>query len=66
MKRTITALTLASILALTACEGGEQGNSRISLLHEEQVSLTDGRTVTCIVYKAGYAGGLSCDWENAK
>lgn len=29
--------------------------------------LPDGRTVTCIKWDGGsYAGGLSCDWENAR
>lgn len=26
----------------------------------------DDRLVTCIAWKRGYAGGLSCDWANAK
>lgn len=25
-----------------------------------------GRTVTCVSWKAGYAGGLSCDWASAQ
>nr|DAL41027.1 MAG TPA_asm: hypothetical protein [Caudoviricetes sp.] len=35
-------------------------------LKENRVNLTDGRTVTCVVYRGGYAGGVSCDWEGAK
>ena len=30
------------------------------------IPLDDGRTVTCVVYSAGYGGGVSCDWASAK
>ena len=57
-----------ALLTLTGCsapvvEGatGEEGYA----LSENALRLSDGRTVTCVVYKAGYAGGLSCDWDGA-
>lgn len=28
--------------------------------------LSDGRTVTCLVYRGYSKGGLSCDWSRAK
>lgn len=65
MKRTIAAIALVA-LALTGCGVDEQGNKRMDGLKENRVNLTDGRTVTCVVYRGGYAGGLSCDWEGAK
>lgn len=30
------------------------------------VKLPDGRSVVCVSWKGGYAGGVSCDWSNAK
>lgn len=34
-------------------------------LYEVQKTLEDGRTITCILYDAGYkrGAGLSCDWN---
>lgn len=65
-----TALSaLILVLALTACGSGGSpesdggAGSSSSYLYERTVSLTDGRTVTCIVYAEGYTGGLSCDWD---
>lgn len=65
MKRTITTLALVSVLALTACGADENGVPVGSNLYEVRHTLEDGRTVTCIVHKGAYAGGLSCDWEGA-
>lgn len=31
-----------------------------------QVELADGGTVTCVAYKNGTHGGLSCDWGHIK
>lgn len=31
-----------------------------------QVELADGGTVTCVAYKNGTHGSLSCDWEHIK
>jgi hypothetical protein len=35
-------------------------------LREEQVRLKDGRTLTCIVYEGYKAGGLDCNWQEAR
>lgn len=63
MKRAILAVAL--VLTLTGCGVDEQGNKRINGLMERQYVLTDGRTVTCVIYSAYQQGGLSCDWEHA-
>ena len=34
--------------------------------HTFQTHLPDGGTVTCVAYKEGTHGGLSCDWEHIK
>ena len=34
--------------------------------HTFQTCLPDGGTVTCVAYKDGTHGGLSCDWEHIK
>ncbi|WP_180297908.1 hypothetical protein [Snodgrassella alvi] len=31
---------------------------------ETSITLRDGRKITCLTYRDGYAGGLSCDWHN--
>lgn len=35
-------------------------------LSEAHVPLSDGRTVTCVVYAGYKRGGLSCDWQRAR
>ncbi|UGS26354.1 hypothetical protein K8F61_17265 [Microbacterium resistens] len=58
-------------LVLSGCASGGSpavdgdAGQRSSKLYERTISLTDGRTVTCITYRSGYAGGLSCDWDGA-
>lgn len=34
-------------------------------LREVRMPLSDGRTVTCVVYGGYKQGGLSCDWQGA-
>lgn len=46
----------------TAVGDGTFGGS----LGDYRVPLDDGRTVTCVVYDGYKAGGVSCDWANAK
>ena len=56
----------ALTLALSGCATGESDptTGEKTNLDVRRVQV-DGRIVTCIVYRAGYAGGLSCDWNNA-
>ena len=60
------ALPIALMLAgcTTTRDGDEPAVSRSvsGKLREAEIELTDGRTVTCVVYSSGYKGGLSCDW----
>ncbi|WP_104087059.1 hypothetical protein [Arthrobacter sp. GMC3] len=69
MKKTIAALAIVALLALTGCGSGEAPTDKErDYLHENSLKLDDGRTVTCIVRgtPTGYRGGLSCDWDGAK
>lgn len=67
MKRLISALAIIG-LALTGCASGnaDSNTGESTPLYERHITLQDGREVTCINYAAGYKGGLSCDWGNAK
>lgn len=67
----IGAIALAGLGLVGCATGGspdsdDRAGERSPSLYERTLELTDGRTVTCVTYKAGYAGGLSCDWTNAK
>lgn len=72
-------LVFVTMIGLSACGAPEKTSTQVSQPEEVQKSfdsgsylkigfkkLPDGRTVTCVVYQQGYAGGLSCDWANAK
>ena len=62
------AVVLAILLVLSGCGATRQSDIEKSSanLKEGSITLSDGRVVVCIVYKRGYAGGLSCDWEGSK
>ena len=62
------AVVLAILLVLSGCGTTRQSDIEKSSanLKEGSITLSDGRVVVCIVYKRGYAGGLSCDWEGSK
>ncbi|UUX60154.1 hypothetical protein [Glutamicibacter halophytocola] len=64
MKKKLTALALVAV-ALTGCANGnpDPATGEPGSLYEENVTLRDGRELTCIVYARGYKGGVSCDWE---
>lgn len=68
MKKTIATLAIIGILALTGCATGnpDASTGESTHLHEQHIKLNDERTVVCVTYKNGYAGGLSCDWMAAK
>lgn len=77
MKRTIAAAAavLLLLLLLTACKPRTNGDpytaaSPGSVSAGDAISVTrvhvDDRVVTCVTWQRGSAGGLSCDWANAK
>lgn len=53
---------VAAALTLAACgaPADDPGSGR-SGFSVDQVDV-NGRQVTCISWKSGYGGGLSCDW----
>lgn len=57
---TIVVLASASILSGCADKTGEPID-----VTERVVELNDGREVPCVYFRSGYAGGISCDWDNA-
>lgn len=63
MKRIVaTGALLLICAALSGC-GATAGGAELqqnTRLQENQVTLEDGRTVTCIVHWRN--GGISCDW----
>lgn len=56
---------LLAALAGCATDGSELSRST-DTLRQESITLDDGRTVQCVIYSAGYKGGLSCDWDSAR
>ena len=73
----LAGIAAVTVVSLAACSGGPSGGtttqpvdkgagSYSSSLSERIIKLKDGRVVTCVIYEGGYAGGLSCDWDNAK
>ncbi|WP_443460607.1 hypothetical protein [Glutamicibacter arilaitensis] len=66
MKKKLAALALVAV-ALTGCANGnpDPATGQPSKLYERQVTLRDGRELTCIVYTSSHKGGVSCDWEGA-
>lgn len=61
MTARLAALALA--LLATGCGVQDIGDAEFT---PRTVEMPDGRTVECVTYKQGYAGGLSCDWDNAR
>lgn len=62
MKLRALFFTGVAVAVLAGCGSSPPSDER---LYEKPVHLTDGRVVVCVVYKDGYKGGVSCDWENA-
>ena len=68
MTKRITAVaagTIALMTALTACSAEDWDSTHEKNLTPKVITVDD-REVTCVIYKSGYAGGLSCDWEGAR
>lgn len=57
-------LALAFAATVAACSATPTGivDTNSSALTERTITLSDGRTITCITYASGSAGGVSCDW----
>lgn len=54
----------AGIATIPPRDGDDAGFGQF--LRETQLTLKDGRTVTCVAYEAYQQGGLSCDWQGAR
>lgn len=65
IKRITAAGVIALALTLTAC-GAENWDSTHENNLTPKVITVDGRDVTCVIYKSGNGGGVSCDWEGAR
>lgn len=61
MKRLVALAGL--LLVLSGCT--QKNRSGPDNYVAEVVELPDGRSVICVSWKRNYAGGLSCDWDNA-
>jgi len=53
---------LFTVFCLTACGSSTGDDTNEDSINEAQITLRDGRVITCLVYARGYKGGLSCDW----
>lgn len=67
----VAGLALALALLPGCASGGNPANdagagSNSDRLYERTITLTDGRTITCVVHQSGNAGGVSCDWDGAR
>ena len=67
MTKRITAAagTIALALTLTACSAEDWDNTHENHLTPKVITVDD-REVTCVIYKAGNGGGVSCDWEGSR
>jgi hypothetical protein len=55
---------VALVLGLVGCSANDADDGSAGRI--SWVQLPDGREVLCVAWKSGYAGGLSCDWDNAR
>lgn len=64
----VLAIAVAILIALTGCVPVNETNPArgITGVAVGYVTLPDGREVLCVSNHEGYAGGLSCDWDNAR
>lgn len=65
IRKLAVAALIAATVGLVACSPADPASDS-DRIRETTERLSDGRTVTCLAYKSGYAGGLSCDWEGAR
>lgn len=60
-------LGLSSCSAYSSADAAERKGEVSGEIFEMDVTLSDGRVVPCVFWdSASYAGGMSCDWENAR
>jgi hypothetical protein len=57
---------LVGFAVLSATQVALQAEDNPVNHHTFQTRLPDGGTATCVAYKDGNRGGLSCDWEHIK
>ncbi len=67
MKKMFAACAVALVL-LAGCgePGGDDAVESKDGITEVRRKISDGRTVTCLIWSGARKGGLSCDWANAK
>lgn len=67
-KHAAAVLAAVAVLATGCSDYGRDanGNERPDIIDPHYVELPDHRSVLCVFEKAGYGGGLSCDWAQAK
>lgn len=62
-----SAVAAVGAVLVAGCGGVDsQGNETPGHVRPHYVSLPDGSEVLCVFEKAGYGGGLSCDWAGKK
>ncbi len=63
-----TALAALAVITLAGCAGTSDAES-VDAKPQRRAAwvqpLPDGGEVVCIFAKSGYAGGVTCDWDNA-
>lgn len=59
-------IVAALALLLTGCGGEDSDGNRTPRWIAPHYVEFDGVRVLCVFEKAGYAGGVSCDWEGAQ
>jgi hypothetical protein len=66
------ALAVAVAVSLAGCSDGgspetdDSAGQGSTSLFERVITLTDGRTVTCVIYSSYQRGGVSCDFGGAR
>lgn len=62
----VVAVTAVAALATQGEAQAEPHDPLDAAISERDRSLSDGRTVTCLVYRDAFGSSLSCDWANAR
>lgn len=66
---TISMFTLIGLVGCSVTDSGSKVRPEVDAtgdFESARINLPDGRVVTCVIWKFGRAGGMSCDWDNAK